>query len=331
MLKHAPLFGILLVSLVCVAHPAFAQFSTQDNPLSVVLTPEYPHSYETVTISPRSSLLDLTASTVTVTVDGVVVQKGTGTQSAAVTVGGPGTQTKVVVQVTGPDGQTHSVQTVLRPADVALVVEPNTTVHPFYAGLPLVAPEGGLRLVAIPDIRTSANTSLNPNTLIYTWKLGNKVLQDASGVGRSVLVATAPVRYRQADITLTVTSSDSQFVAEAKTTIDPVDPIVRLYPYDPLLGPDYDHAIIGTYTLPGTEETFRAVPYFFRDAPALEWRVGGVAQTAQRDITVRSTGAGAGTASLEVSARIPSTLQLASSRTLLRFGEGKSVFSIFGF
>lgn len=330
MLKQGILASILF-SLLVVGHPALAQFSTQDNPVSVILVPEYPHSYETVTISPRSSLIDLTASTVTVSANGVVIQKGTGTQSTAITVGAPGTETKVVVSVVGTDGQKYSVQTVLRPADVSLIVEPNTTTHPFYAGLPLVAPEGVVRLVAIPDIRSNPATAINPASLIYTWKLGNKVLQDASGIGRSVLVASAPVRYRQADITLTVTSSDSRFVAEAKTTIDPSDPIVRLYPYDPLLGPDYDHAITGTYTLPGTEETFRAVPYFFKEPPALEWSVGGVAQTAQRDITVRSSGTGAGTASLEVSARIPSTLQLASNRVLLRFGEGKSPFSIFGF
>jgi len=330
MLKYGMLAGVFF-SLLFIAHPSFAQVSTKDTPLSVILTPEYPHSYQTVTISPRSSLLDLTASTVTVAVDGVVVQKGTGTQSTAVTVGAPGTETKVVISVVGPDGHPYSLQTILRPADVALVVEPATTAHPFYMGLPLVAAEGRVRLIAMPDVRSSANTAINPSSLIYTWRLGGQVLQSASGIGRSTLIATAPVRHRAADITLTVTSSDSRFVAQAKTTIDPVDPIVRLYPYDPLLGPDYDHAITGSYTLPGTEETFRAVPYFFKEPPTLAWSVGGVAQTAQRDITVRSSGKGAGTASLEVSARIPNALQSASSRVLLQFGEGKSAFSIFGF
>lgn len=330
MLKHG-MVAVLVAFFLVFSTPVQAQYSTQADPLSLVVSPEYPSSYQIVTVSPRSTLLDLSASTVNVSVNGVVVQKGTGTQSTAVTVGAPGTETKVVVSVTGPDNRTYSAQTILRPADVALVIEPATTAHPFYLGLPLTAPEGRVRLIAISDMRTSASASINPSTLIYTWRLGGRILESSSGIGRSVLVATAPVRHRAADITLTVTSGDSRYVAQAKTTIDPVDPLVRLYPYDPLLGPDYDHAITGTYDLKGTEETFRAVPYFFKEAPGLSWKVGGVAQTALRDITVRSSGNGAGSSSLEVSARIPNTLQLASSRVLLRFGEGKSPFSIFGF
>ncbi len=324
-------FATLAFVLLFFATPAQAQYSTSDNPVTFILTPSYPKPYQTVTVSPRSTLVDLGASTVTISANGVVVQKGTGTQAAAIQVGGSGETTRITVTVKGPDGQIYTATSNVRPADVALVVEPTSTVHPFYQGLPLPAPEGRIRLVAIPDLRTSANVAINPDTLIYRWKLGEQVLQSASGVGRSVLVATAPLQYRDAEVTLTVMSADSSVVAEAKTTIVPVSSLVRMYPYDPLLGPDFDRAIDTSFTLNTTEASFRAVPYFFSAAPTLEWSVGGTAQGAQKDITVRSTGSGQGSATLEIRAKLVNTLQVASNRTLLRFGEGKSPLSIFGF
>lgn len=327
----AGIVAVSLLLLLAAAPVAHAQFSTDENPINSILTPMYPRPYQTATISPRSSLIDLSASTVVISVNGTIVQRGSGTQSAAVRIGGPGELTSIVVSVTAPGGKVYTDTILVRPADVALVVEPATTAHPFYRGLPLVAPEGRVRLVAIPDVRTSATTRVDPDLLVYTWRLGERVLTDASGIGRSTLVATAPVKYRDATVSLVVTTQDSSVVAQATTEIAPRDPLVRMYPYDPLLGPNYDSALGSEYTLNATEGTLRAVPYFFSAIPSIEWGVGGVAQGAQRDLTVRATGSGSGTSALEVKARIVGTPNIATNRTLLRFGESASPFSIFGF
>ncbi len=319
---------LVLLTQTTVAH---AQFSSEENPINSILTPTYPRPYQTAIVSPRSSLIDLSASTVVISVNGTVIQRGSGTQGAAFRIGGPGETTTVVVTVTAPGGKVYTDTITVRPADVALVVEPATTVHPFYKGLPLVAPEGRVRLVAVPDLRSSASTSIDPSKLVYTWKLGERVLTDASGIGRSVLVATAPIKYRDATISLLVTSQDSSVVAQASTVIEPSDAIVRMYPYDPLLGPNYDLALENEYTLNATEGTLRAIPYFFSSSPTIEWSVGGVPQSAQRDITVRATGSGRGATALEVRARITGTPNIATNRSLLRFGESVSPFSIFGF
>ncbi len=330
MYKAGVTFAAFLI-LLLQAPIAHAQFSSEEKPINSILTPTYPRPYQTATISPRSSLIDLSASTVVISVNGVVVQRGSGTQSAAVRIGGPGELTTIVVSVTAPGGKVYTDTILVRPADVALVVEPATTAHLFYKGLPLVASEGRVRLVAVPDVRTSATTPVDASSLVYTWKLGERVLTDASGIGRSVLVATAPVKYRDATISVIVTNQDSSVVAQATAEISPKDPLVRMYPFDPLLGPNYDQAIGTDYTLNATEGTLRAVPYFFAAPPTVEWSVGGVVQGAQRDITVRATGSGKGTAALEVKARLLGTPNIATSRSLLSFGETSSPFSIFGF
>ena len=324
-------FMFLACAILLAPQGVTAQISTDIEPIDIHLTPRYPKPYETVTVTPGSTIVDLSASTVTISADGKILQKGTGTQGAAIQVGAAGETTTVTVTVSWPDGRQYSKQLTIRPGGVSLVVEPVSTTHPFYKGLSLVAPESRVRLIAIPDLRTSAKNQIDPATLIYTWRFGDRVLESSSGIGRSVLVATAPLRYRDADIVLTVTSPDQNQVAEASVTISPVAPLVRMYAFDPLRGPDYDNAIDTSFMLIATEASFRAVPYFFAANPTLEWSVGGTAQGAQKDITVRSTGSGQGSATLEIRAKLVGALQVASNRTLLRFGEGKSPLSIFGF
>ncbi|MEK7100865.1 MAG: hypothetical protein AAB921_02085, partial [Patescibacteria group bacterium] len=120
----AGIVAVSLLLLLAAAPVACAQFSTDENPINSILTPMYPRPYQTATISPRSSLIDLSASTVVISVNGTIVQRGSGTQSAAVRIGGPGELTSIMVSVTAPGGKVYTDTILVRPADVALVVEP---------------------------------------------------------------------------------------------------------------------------------------------------------------------------------------------------------------
>jgi len=218
----------------------------------------------------------------------------------------------------------------IRPADVALITEPISTTHPFYEGGSLVASEGRVRLVAVPDLRTSGGGAISPANLVYTWRNGEQILQGASGIGKSVLTANAPVRYRDARITVTVSTQDQSIVAEASTVISPVDPVMRAYRNDPLLGPRFETALPANLTLAGAEETFRAVPYYFSEAPPITWQVNGTPSDTDKDITVRATGAGEGTAVLTASSNLANSLQSAETALRVKFGE-EGGLGIFGF
>lgn len=308
-----------------MAVPVHAQVGT--DALSISVSPQYPRPNQTISITPRSNLVNLAASTVTISVNGTVVERGSGVVTAYTRVGGPGQSTTIRATVVS-GGQTYTAETTVRPADVSLIVEPNSTTHPFYKGSGLVASEGRVRLIAIPDIRT-AGGPVSPENLVYTWKLGNQVLQGVSGIGRSSITATAPVRYRDASVSVTVSTQDSAVVAQATTVIAPVDPIVRIYRNDPLLGPLFDRAFSGTYTLTGEEESFRMVPYYFAARPSLSWTVNSVASGGDDDITVRATGSGKGSALLSGNARYPETFQAANTALTIRFGENRGL-GIFG-
>lgn len=317
-----------LLSLVVVT--AHAQTATDAPPAALTLdvTPQYPAPYQTVTITPSSTTFDITGATITVTVNGTEFYKGSGGTAISIPLNGPGSTSKIVVTAVS-DGQTYSESITLRPADVALVVEPVSTTHPFYAGEGLVPSEGRVRLIAIPDLRTSSGKAIDPTTLVYTWSLGDQVLDSDSGIGKSVLDATAPQQYRDADVSVTAATQDGSIIAQAETTISPISPITRIYEDDPLLGPLYDNALPSSYTMPDTEDTFLGVPYYFSTTPTLDWTMNGTDSGSNPDITVRSTGSGAGTAVLNFTANDTSSTESANSTMSVLFGQ-KTSTGLFG-
>jgi len=298
-------------------------------PLTISVSPEYPRPYQTVTISPRSTLIDLSASKVRISVNGANVYEGSGTQSTNVRAGGLGERTTVVVSVTDPSGRVYTKQKVLRPAEVSLVLEPVSTAHPFYQGGGLVASEGRVRLVALADLRTAPGTRISNANLVYTWRLGNRILTDSSGIGKSTLIATAPVRYRNADISVTVTSPDNSLVGEARTLVSAADPVARIYRNDPLLGPNFDVALSDRFSMPDTEATFRAIGYFFSVPPTFSWTVNKATSGTDKDITVRATGNGQGTARLGLTTTESEARRSANAGVTIDFGKSTG-FGFFG-
>jgi len=327
MIRAVLLILILLSSVASVANAQGIPGGTE--PVSVSIFPQYPRPFQTVTVSPRSTLIDLSASTVRVSVNGTNVYEGSGTQSMSVRAGALGERTTIIVSVTDPSGRVYTKQQVLRPAEVSLVLEPASTAHPFYQGGGLVASEGRVRLIAVADLRTAPGTRLPSSSLVYTWRLGSRVLTDASGIGKSTFVATAPVRYRNADISVTVTSPDNTLVGEARTLVSAVDPIARIYRNDPLLGPNFDVALTDRFSMPDTEATFRAVGYFFAVPPTFAWTVNNATNGTDKDITVRATGNGQGTARLGLTTTEAAARRTADTAVIVDFGKTTG-FGFFG-
>lgn len=313
------LIGVLLIP-TALTH---AQLPTTE-PLTLSVSPQNPRAYDTVTVTVGSNLVNLAAATITFSAGGEVVSEGA--RSARVKLGAAGTSTTVSVTVL-VNGQTYTRSVTLRPADVALIVEPQTSAHPLYEGGLLVAPESRVRLIAIPEIRSSSGNLIPPAELSFVWRLGERILNDYSGLGKNVLVATAPVRYRDAQVSVTVSTKDGSQTATASTYISPAAPLVRLYRNDPLAGTLFEQAIINTVTLTGEEETFVAVPYFFSQNPSVVWTLNGAVSGTDDTITVRTTNNQSGSAIL--SATASQGLETAEGRFTLQFGGGSR--NIFGF
>lgn len=325
----AGVIALFTTILFAGALPAFAQVGGTADPLTLSINPSYPAPYQAFTVTPQSTLIDLSSSQVTISVNGTVMQKGSGTTPVQVQAGGPGVLSRVSVTAITGEGQTYTKSIDIRPADVALIVEPITSTHPFYRGGALVASEGPVRLIALPDLRTTSGNPIPASSLVFNWKNGDQQLQSSSGIGKSVLTASAPVQFRDAQITVTVSTPDNAVVAQAGVDIAPVNPIVRIYQNDPLLGPLFNYALPSTISMSDPEDTFRGVPYFFAGTPSLVWSVNSAQSQAGKDITVRSNGNGQGTAILGFEAKNANNNQLANTSMTIQFGAKKSL-GIFG-
>lgn len=311
---------VLLAALFFLAPVTHALVPTGIESFTISVSPQYPRPYEVVTVTLKSSLIDLISSNVTISGNGAVLDEGIGVRSASTIMGAPGESVRITAVVVA-NGQTLTRELVLRPSDVALVMEAATEIHPFYLGASLPAPEGRLRLVALTHFENSSGGVIPKENLIYTWRLGEQVLENESGAGKFVLTASAPIRYRDARVSVTVTTPDKSLAGEASVLVTPVDPLVRIYRNDPLLGIRYEEALAGSVALSGDEETFRVIPYYFSAPPVLSWTINSIEQNAGADITLRATGGGIGSASVGVSARNPNAFQSAAQTLTVKFGK----------
>lgn len=320
-------FSILFFALL---FPNVAPVRAQGLPVGQEIvfsfSPQYPRPYDRVTLTISSTMFDLNGSSIKMYVNDALISENE--RKATFTLGGPGTKSVVRVVATDVDG-THEVTQTLSPADVALIVEANSTVPPFYKGARLVASEGPVTLIALPDFQSASGTKIPPASLVYTWKFGDKILESQSGIGKNILRATAPVRYRDARITVTVTTQDKTMVAQGVTSVNPVDPFIRVYKNDPLGGVDFAHILSGTFAMLGDEQTFRAVPYYYAAFPKIAWTLNSADSDQDPDLTVRTTGAAKGTAVIGARARDSKVINNTETRFTLLFGQARST-GIFG-
>jgi len=322
------LCAIILSASSIAAHEAFAQSISATEPLTVSVSSDYPSPYSTVTVRPTSTLFDIAGSKVTAKVNGTTVYSGSGSTPIQVQVGGPGIATTIVLSVVNA-GQTYTKTIVIRPETIALIAEPISTTHPFYAGKGLIGSEGRVRFVAMPDFRTTSGAKIDPSTLEYTWRMNDQILESDSGIGKSVLHAVAPQRYRDVSLSVTVQTSDGSLSGQASMQVSPAEPLIRLYVDDPLLGPWFAAAITGNTSMNGDEETYIGVPYYFSETPSYSWDINGTESSTGQTITVRSSGNGEGTANLSFTATQSDTNQTANSTMQVLFGQ-KGSLGLFG-
>ena len=289
---------------------------------------QYPAPYSRVAVSISSDSLDLAGASLSVSVGGKEIYKGSA-RTFAVTLGGSGSITVVKATVVY-QGATYSQSLSIQPQDVALVAEPIASVPPLYPGNPSIPMGGNVRLVAVANLRDTNGKTSGAAGYAYSWTVDDTKAFNASGIGKSSIIVAAPLQYRDSKISVDVRSPDGKLVGGTSFTLSAGEPSVRIYENDPLLGIRYEHALTGSYAIKGAESTLYAAPFSFPmtdGAPLVQWYLNGsLAQTGSL-ITLRPAGSGEGTASLSLTASSGSS-DVSQGLSLL-FGGAKST-NIFG-
>ena len=318
--------GILLLATLFLygsALPANAQLDSyvSQTAVSLSLSPQHPGSNQAVTITANSSLFELEASDMIWYVNGAVVAEGPAITSQTISAGGAGSETSVRVIVNQPGIGSASADATIRPADMDLLWESDSYVPPFYKGRAVPSEGASVRLQAMPHFTDTAGAAIPSSDIIFTWKKDNVVAQNASGRGRSSVVLPGPELFGNTTFSVDAKTTDGLLSASASVQIASVEPLVTLYKNDPLSGVAYNNALPPQASLPETEVTLDAVPYFapVQSPLALQyaWKVNGQPisnGTRPYELTVNAQGS-SGAALLELALSHATNFFLSVSET----------------
>jgi len=226
------------------------------------VVPENPLPGQSVTISLTAYGSDINTADISWTVNGTVIQKGTGLNQFSFTAGNNG-ETKNVVATILFENQPEVIKTFnITPQEVSIIYEANSYTPPFYKGKGLYSLEGTVTFVAIPNLVSSTGVKLNPNNLIYKWTIDGTVLGSKSGYGKNSLSYTGSILGKDALVMVDVTSQDKTTTGKGVVLLSVERPEVLLYEKNPLYGTLFNKELSSNGLSLGEKEiTISAVPY----------------------------------------------------------------------
>jgi hypothetical protein len=325
-------FGLLTILAVILFIPftGSAQALSNEEAFTMSVAPQYPAPYSQAALSLLSSSLDLNNAILTISIAGKEIYKGS-VRPIAIPIGTAGSIVSAKVTITS--GRATYSQTIsIQPQDVTLIAEPISSTPPLYPGKSLVPLEGDVRVVAIANLRGPKGEMIDPTALSYSWTVDDTQIANASGIGKQAIMVASPLQYRTRQVSVAIMSQDGNLVGGASLSLSGLDPSVRLYENDPLLGILYDHALTDNYTISNAEDTLYAAPFSFpttNGAPLLQWFLSGSLAQTGNSITLRPTGKGQGNAPLSLVASSGGSTK-ATKNLSLSFGAASSGFSLFG-
>jgi hypothetical protein len=230
--------------------------------ISVEINPQKPQPGDNVDLAIESFSFDMNKAYVVWAVNGVVKSEGPGKRKFSFTAGKAGTTQKITIGITTEDQRIINKTLTFAPARVGLVVEADTYTPPYYKGKALFTPQAMLKVVALPELVTSAGYKIPAENLVYTWSVDGKVMQDSSGYGKSALFVEGNLIPRSMVVTAAVSAYNSDLTAEESVQIEPSEPEIILYEDSLLWGVRREEAFTSDMYLYAREVKLLAEPYF---------------------------------------------------------------------
>ncbi|MCA9357728.1 hypothetical protein KC902_00515 [Candidatus Kaiserbacteria bacterium] len=287
---------IFILSLAAI--PASAQFSSNNTftqpEFGIEIQPKYPAPGEEVTLSINDYRGSSYGANITWVLDGRVIPEAENKREAKVTTGALGTTQSVEVILTRSGGGRESLQTVIRPIYLDIIIEPQTHVPENYLGR------------ALPSIGSTVNATAlisgagfrNPD-LIYTWRFGQQVIEGGSLRGRNQVSFTTTNNSNET-LSVQVATLDGSVIASRSISIPSVAPEIHFYEVSALFGMSKKTLSEGI-SLIGNSLVVAAEPYYldsrvYNNPAITEWTLGNtIAETGggnPYEVTLERTGSG---------------------------------------
>jgi len=239
----------------------------------VNMAPENPAPNENVNITLSSYAYDLDSVLISWSVNGKNMSSGVGKKSFSLNAPKAGEETGVVATVSLPDG-TADMQVIIRPAALVLLWQAEDSyVPPFYKGKALPSPDSTVKVVALPEIRTSSGL-VSPKNMTYLWKKDYTNNQDGSGYGKSSFTYINDYLEDSNTIGVVASTIDQKYSSAASVIVGMTKPKIIFYKNDPSLGIFWEQALADGHKILD-KEVLVAAPYFISPSdlriPFLTW------------------------------------------------------------
>ncbi len=266
---------VLFLCLVLPLHLAEAQNNLQygSEQLNIDLEPLFPAPESEFTASVNDYALPIQGVGITWHVDGKLVKEAADARDLKLKTKTLGSNTTVKVSVILPSGGVVSVEKVIKPVFLDIIIEPQTRTPAFYAGRALPSSGSTVNATAI----LNGNTG-NAGNLLYTWRLNNKVLEGGSVRGKNTITFTMPLGLF-ATLNLEVRTATGEPMARRSFNVTNQAPNLSFYTVSTLYGLT-EKAVAESIPLIGSSVTLRAEPFYldlatYNNPDHLEWKIGG--------------------------------------------------------
>jgi hypothetical protein len=170
------------------------------------------------------------------------------------TAGEAGSSLRIEALLSVPNGPSRKILAIVQPRYLDIIFEPQTHVPSFYKGRAL--PSQGSMVNATALLH---GTSIATNDLIYTWQVGNEVINGGPLRGQNKISFITPPG-REIIVSLQVTNGGGDVLAKRVMAMPSVDPELQFYEVNTLYG--VLPKSLTSLLLIGNSATIRAVPYY---------------------------------------------------------------------
>lgn len=200
--------------------------------------PANPAPNETVFLSVSALEFNMDLSNISWTVDGKPKDSGIGKKSISVTAPANGKSMTILVKIVPNIGGALENSITISPSDVDIIWEAvDSYVPPFYRGKALPLKQSEVKVVAVPNIKSSTGVLKPASSFVYTWKKDGKNFPASGGYGKSSFSFVNQILDKQNRIEVSLT--DGTKSANGAFSFLPYEPEILFYENDQLKGPQY--------------------------------------------------------------------------------------------
>lgn len=239
----------------------------------VDISPQNPAPGETVIINLNSYTVDVNSSKIDWVVNGKNILSGIGKKTYSVVA--PAAGSKIDINITVVSGlNIIKTNLVIKPTITVMLWEADDSyVPPFYKGKALPVADSKIRVVVMPEIKTSSGY-INPKNMTYSWRQDYTNDQEASGYGKNSFSYISDYLDTSNLIEVSASTTDQAYTTSGSLNIGTYQPKLVFYLNDENIGTRFERSLGSEHTIKDKAILF-AAPYFIAPKdirnPRLVW------------------------------------------------------------